>query len=76
MIKLKWDRLIIQQQRVGQKGKVTKDEMKEMVQYGASAIFKATTSTVTDELIDDLLRQGEKRTQAMNEKLEEQVKAP
>lgn len=30
-----------------------------MLQYGASAIFKATGSTVTDELIEDLLNRGE-----------------
>lgn len=49
MIKLKWDNLVIQQQRSSQKNKtLTKDEMKEMLQFGASAIFKANSNTITD----------------------------
>ncbi len=59
MIKLKWDSLVIQQQRNSQKNKnLNKDEMKEMLTFGANAIFKATNSTITDELIDDLLSRG------------------
>ena len=30
---------------------VIKDEMKEMLQFGANVIFKATDNTVSDELI-------------------------
>ena len=49
MIKLKWDSLVIQQQKAAQKNKaLTKQEMKEMLQHGASIIFKATSSTLTD----------------------------
>ncbi len=52
MIKLKWDNLVIQQQRSSQKNKsLNKDEMKEMLQFGANVIFKATDNTVSDELI-------------------------
>lgn len=49
MIKLKWDSLVIQQQKAAQKNKaLTKQEMKEMLQHGASIIFKATSNTLTD----------------------------
>ena len=42
-IKLKWDSLVIQQGRVAtQKNKIlSKEEMKDMLQFGASVIFKA-----------------------------------
>lgn len=59
MIKLKWDSLVIQQQKNSQKNKaLTKEQMKDMLQYGANFIFKATNGTMTDELIDDILVRG------------------
>lgn len=77
MIKLKWDSLVIQQQRSAQKNKnLSKEEMKQMLQYGASAIFKATGSTVTDELIEDLLNRGEQRTNALTQQLGDKLKPP
>lgn len=49
MIKLKWDSLVIQQQRSSQKNKsLNKDQMKQMLQFGANVIFKATDNTVSD----------------------------
>ncbi len=77
MIKLKWDNLVIQQQKVGNKNKaLTKDEMKEMLQYGASTIFKATDNTITDAEIDELLNKGQARTDALNNQMQKQLKAP
>lgn len=77
MIKLKWDSLVIQQQRSAQKNKtLTKDEMKEMLQFGANAIFKATNNTITDEFIDDLLYRGEQKTNKLHQQMSEQLKAP
>lgn len=70
MIKLKWDSLVIQQQRSSQKNKsLNKDQMKEMLQFGANVIFKATDNTVSDELIDDLLNRGEAKTNALHQQL-------
>lgn len=40
--------------------------MKDMLQYGANFIFKATNGTMTDELIDDILLRGESKTNALN----------
>lgn len=40
MVKLKWDTLVIQQGRFQQKNKVfTKDELKDMIQFGASEVM-------------------------------------
>jgi SWI/SNF-related matrix-associated actin-dependent regulator of chromatin subfamily A member 5 len=70
MIKLKWDSLVIQQQKAAQKNKaLTKDEMKEMLQHGASEIFKATSFTLSDKHIEDLLNRGEAKTQEFNHQL-------
>lgn len=43
--------------------------MKEMLQFGANVIFKATDNTVSDELIDDLLNRGEAKTNALHQQL-------
>jgi SWI/SNF-related matrix-associated actin-dependent regulator of chromatin subfamily A member 5 len=75
MIKLKWDSLVIQQQKNSQKNKaLTKEEMKDMLQYGANFIFKATNGTMTDELIDDILVRGESKTNALNKEVEDRMK--
>ncbi len=60
-VKLKWDSLVIQQSKTAtQKGNksLTKDEMKDMLQFGASTIIKATKGTISDEEIDQLLLRG------------------
>jgi hypothetical protein len=42
--------LVIQQAKNSQKNKaLTKDEMKEMLQFGANFIFKSTQGSITDE---------------------------
>lgn len=76
MIKLKWDSLVIQQQKNSQKNKaLTKEEMKEMLQYGANFIFKAVNGTMTEEQIDDILKRGESKTNALNKEVEEKLKS-
>lgn len=75
MIKLKWDSLVIQQQKNSKQNKaLTKEEMRDMLQYGANFIFKATNATMTDELIDDILLRGESKTNALNREVEERLK--
>lgn len=45
-IKLRWDSLVIQQGKLGNKSKVfSKDELKDMVCFGASKIFKTEGCT-------------------------------
>ena len=41
--------------------KVGKDEMLSMIRHGADAVFASKESTVTDEDIDAILAEGEKR---------------
>lgn len=50
--------------------------MKEMLQFGANVIFKATNSTITDEFIDDLLYRGEQKTNQLHQQMEQKLKAP
>ncbi|EGR30833.1 snf2 family DNA-dependent ATPase, putative [Ichthyophthirius multifiliis] len=70
-IKLKWDSLIIQQGRLAQKNRVfTKEEIKDIIQFGASAIFKAKEGTYTDEDIDILLQRGEEKTKDYNKSID------
>ena len=50
LVKLKWDNLVIQQAKnASQKNKaLTKDEIKQMLQYGASITLKAEKGTFSD----------------------------
>lgn len=60
-----------------QKNKIlSRDEMKDMLQFGASAIFKADTNngTMSEEKIDQLLQRGESRTNQLNQEIEKRVK--
>jgi SWI/SNF-related matrix-associated actin-dependent regulator of chromatin subfamily A member 5 len=50
--------------------KLGKDEMLQMIQFGADKIFRSSESTITDEDIDALLSRGEARTAELNEKLQ------
>lgn len=58
-VKLKWDHLVIQQAKTAQKNKaLSKDQMKDMLQFGASVIIKANKGTISDEEIDVILARG------------------
>ena len=69
-IKLKLDRMIIQQGKLAeQKANLNKDEMVNMIRHGASHIFSSKDGELTDLDIDKLLEAGEKKTAEQNEKL-------
>jgi len=38
-----------------------------MLTHGANAIFKATSNTLNEELIENLLSRGEAKTEAFNQ---------
>ena len=59
-VKLKWDNVVIQQAKnSSSKNKaLTKEEVKDMLQYGASVTLKALQGTITDEDIDKILERG------------------
>ena len=75
-VKLKWDNVVIQQAKnSSSKNKaLTKEEVKDMLQFGASVTLKAEKGTITDEDIDKILERGETKTNKMNEAIEEQMK--
>ena len=74
-MRLKLDSLVIQQGRVLKAGEhFTKDQMKEMIQYGADAIFRAGND-FKDEDIDLILKRGEEQTNQFFQEAEKQAKS-
>lgn len=70
--KLRLDALVIQQGRLTQNTKsMNKDELLNMVRYGAERIFSGEGSSITDEDIDAIIRKGEQETQALNSKMQQ-----
>ena len=73
--KLKLDAMVVQQGRLGErKDKISKDELLDAVRFGADKIFRNADEEITDEDIDVILEAGRKRTQALNDKLQEAEK--
>ena len=59
---------MIQQAKSTTKSKaLTKEEVKDMLQFGASVTLKADKGTITDEDIDKILERGETKTNKMNQ---------
>eukprot|EP00914_Ancora_sagittata_P003160 GHVO01006530.1.p1 GENE.GHVO01006530.1~~GHVO01006530.1.p1 ORF type:complete len:422 (+),score=93.68 GHVO01006530.1:458-1723(+) len=75
-MKLQLDTAVIQQGRLSDKHKqLNKNELMNMIQFGADQIFKAgTNSEITDTDLEAILERGEKKTAEQNEKLVGQVK--
>ena len=67
--KLKLDAMVVQQGRLKNKDKLSRDELLAAVRFGADKIFKSKDSSITDDDIDLILDQGKQKTQEMNEKL-------
>ena len=47
-----------------------------MLTHGANAIFKATSNTLNEELIENLLSRGEAKTEAFNQQLDQKLRPP
>lgn len=69
-IKLRLDKLIIQQGRLSEQNKLGKNEMLEWIRHGAQEIFASERGEVTDEEIDEILEKSEERTKVENDKIE------
>lgn len=70
--KLRLDHVVIQQGRLTDTGnKLDKDQMLSMIRHGANYVFSSKDSDITDKDIDDILAEGEKRTEEMKKKLEQ-----
>lgn len=68
--KLKLDAMVVQQGRLKEKDKLSRDELLEAVRFGADKIFKSKDSSITDEDIDLIINAGKKKTQELSEKLQ------
>ena len=68
--KLKLDAMVVQQGRLKDQDKVSKDEIMAAVRFGADTIFRTEESTITDEDIDVILQRGEAKTKELAEKLQ------
>lgn len=65
-VKLKWDNLVILKGKAAQQlNKLNKNEMRDLIQFGAKDIFKAEGGTFKDEDIEALLQRGERKTAEM-----------
>ncbi|KAG9137120.1 hypothetical protein Leryth_011939 [Lithospermum erythrorhizon] len=67
--KLALDALVIQQGRLAEQKTVNKDELLQMVRYGAEMVFSSKDSTITDEDIDRIIAKGEEATAALDAKM-------
>lgn len=72
-IKLRLDAMVIQQGRIATGKKLTKQDMMEMIRFGADKVFKSTDGTITDEDIDLILARGEQKTTELNNKLQDRL---
>ncbi|XP_023725434.1 chromatin-remodeling complex ATPase chain Iswi [Cryptotermes secundus] len=70
-VKLRLDKLVIQQGRLvdNKQNQLNKDEMLNMIRYGANQVFASKDSAITDEDIDTILMKGEAKTEEMRQKL-------
>merc|ERR1712238_424251 len=59
--KLKLDAMVVQQGRLKDKDKVSKEEIMAAVQFGADKVFRSEESTITEEDIDVILERGKRK---------------
>nr|XP_018898442.1 PREDICTED: chromatin-remodeling complex ATPase chain Iswi-like isoform X1 [Bemisia tabaci] len=70
-VKLRLDKLVIQQGRLaGQKKTLKKGEMLNMIQFGAKHVISSKDSEITDEDIDTILQKGAAKTEKIKEQME------
>ncbi|CAL5403834.1 unnamed protein product [Camellia sinensis] len=67
--KLALDALVIQQGRLAEQKTVNKDELLQMVRFGAEMVFSSKDSTITDEDIDRIIAKGEEATVELDAKM-------
>jgi len=72
--KLKLDAMVVQQGRLKEKDKLSREELLDAIRFGADKIFKSKDSSITDDDIDLILDAGKKKTQELNDKLQEAKK--
>ena len=68
--KLKLDAMVVQSGRLKEKDKLSRDELLAAVRFGADKVFKSKDSSITNDDIDLILDAGKRKTQELNEKLQ------
>lgn len=69
--KLKLDAMVVQQGRLKEKDKVSKEDIMAAIRFGADTVFRSEESTITDEDIDAILARGEAKTKELAAKLQQ-----
>lgn len=72
--KLKLDAMVVQQGRLKEKDKVSKEEIMAAVRFGADNVFRSEESTITDEDIDVILDRAKAKTRELQEKIQKAEK--
>lgn len=74
MAKLRLDTLVIQQGRLSQQKKnLEKNELLDMIRFGADKFFKSHSDDFKDEDLDVILARGHEKTAEMNKEIEAKV---
>eukprot|EP00567_Pseudictyota_dubia_P012407 CAMPEP_0197443846 /NCGR_PEP_ID=MMETSP1175-20131217/9482_1 /TAXON_ID=1003142 /ORGANISM="Triceratium dubium, Strain CCMP147" /LENGTH=1531 /DNA_ID=CAMNT_0042974537 /DNA_START=443 /DNA_END=5038 /DNA_ORIENTATION=+ len=68
--KLKLDAMVVQQGRLKEKDKVSKEEIMAAVRFGADTVFRSEESTITDDDIDAILERGKAKTAELAAKIQ------
>jgi SWI/SNF-related matrix-associated actin-dependent regulator of chromatin subfamily A member 5 len=66
--------MVVQQGRLKEKDKVSKEEMMAAIRFGADNVFRSEESTITDEDIDIILERGKAKTKELTEKIQKAEK--
>lgn len=71
-MKLRLDKLVIQQGKLvdNKQAQLNKDEILNMIRFGANHVFASKDSDITEADIDSILQRGEEKTQEQQQKLE------
>ena len=71
--KLRLDAMVIQQGRLteNRNTKVNKDDLLNMVRYGAELVFSSDAGNITEADIDSIIQKGEKDTKELNDKMQQ-----
>ena len=71
--KLRLDALVIQQGRLTENANknVNKEDLLQMVRYGAEMVFSSEAASLTDEDIDAIIKKGERATEDLNQKMQQ-----
>lgn len=72
-VKLRLDKLVIQQGKLvdNKQASLNKDEILNMIRFGANHVFASKDSDITEADIDEIMQKGEEKTEKQKQKMEE-----